>query len=51
MALEQPAIIDRTLVVQILSNSKFSTKVPNFRILSRQLLLVYKAFLDLRKSC
>ena len=49
MVQEQPAIIDRTVVELILHNSQFFTKVRKFGILSQHLLLVYKAFLALRK--
>ena len=45
MALEQPAVIDRILAVQILSNLQFSTKVQKFGILSQYQLPVYQAFL------
>lgn len=51
MALEQPAVIDRILAVQILSNLQFSTKVQKFGILSQYQLPVYEAFLALRKRC
>ena len=50
MALEQPAIIDLILVVQILSNLQFSTKVLKFGILSKYQLPVFQSFLALRKN-
>ena len=51
MAQEQPAIIDRTRqTIKILHNSQFSAKVRKFAILSQHMLIVYKAFLALRKK-
>ena len=50
MALEQPTVIDRILVVPILSNLQFSTKVPKFGILSQHQLPAHLASLALRKK-
>ena len=50
MALEQPTVIDRILVVPILSNLQFSTKVPKFGILSQHQLPAHPASLALRKK-
>ena len=51
MALERSTDIDRILVVPILSNLQFSTKVPKFGILSQLQLPAHQASLALRKRC
>ena len=50
MALEQPAIIDRILVVQILNNLQFSTKVLKFGILQVSI-TCFSIFPSFKKKC
>ena len=50
MAPEQPATIDRILVVQILSNLQFFTKVPKSRILPQYQFLLHLVFLTFKEN-